>query len=225
MSAGPVAGGGRAGTSVVIFDLDGTVWDSEPGIVACLEHAFAELGLAVPARDELVANIGPPLRTMLSELGVPGDRLDDGVAAYRARYVTVGVFEASLYGGIVEALDELLADGHLLATATSKGEDPTRTMLDHFGIGDRFEVVGAATMDGVATTKAQVLARTLDALGRPDPAGCRMVGDRHYDVVGAAGFGISCIGATWGYGGADELRLAGAAALAGSPSELPDLLR
>lgn len=208
----------------VIWDLDGTVWDSEPGIAASLAHALRSLDMAVPPEEELRGFIGPPLKLMLGELGVPGERLDEGVAHYRERYLGIGVYEAELYDGAVDALDALAGDGHRLATATSKGEDPTHVMLEHFGIAGRFEVIGAATMDGVATTKAEVLGRTLAALGDPDPGDCTMVGDRHYDVTGSAAFGIGCIGATWGYGGADELRLAGAVALADRPVDVPPLV-
>jgi len=220
-----VCGGAwQGGTVFVIFDLDGTVWDSEPGIIGSLAHAFRGLDMPVPPHDELTANVGPPLRFMLAELGVPGDRLDDAVRLYRERYLSRGVFEATLYDGIVDVLDTLRTDGHTLATATSKGEDPTRVMVDHFGIRDRFRFIGAASMDGVATTKAQVLARTLEALGSPQASNCWMVGDRHYDVTGAAAFGVRCIGAAWGYGGADELRLAGAAAIAEAPGDVPLLV-
>jgi phosphoglycolate phosphatase len=206
---------------IVIFDLDGTVWDSEPGIVASLAHALVGLGLPVPAPADLVAHVGPPLRSMLAEVGVSDDRLDEGVRLYRERYLDVGVFEAALYDGVVDVLDGLLGDGHRLATATSKGEDPTWTMLEHFDIAGRFEVVGAASMDGSATTKVEVLARALDGLGSPDASACWMVGDRHYDVTGAAAFGIPCIGAAWGYGGADELLAAGAVAVADAPRDVP----
>ncbi len=205
---------------IVLLDLDGTVWDSEPGIVACLRHAFAELGLAVPDHEVLSGGVGPPLQTMLAELGVPGDRLDEGVAHYRERYLRAGVFEASLYEGVVEMLDGLAGSGHRLATATSKGEVPTRIMLDHFGLMGRFDVVGAATMDTTAVTKAQVLSRTLAALDDPPPDQCVLVGDRSYDVEGAAAHGLHCIGATWGYGGADELRMAGAELLAARPPDV-----
>lgn len=208
----------------VILDLDGTVWDSQRGIVACLEHALRGLGLAVPPHDHMVANVGPPLPMMLAELGVPEQRLDDGVRLYRERYLSQGVYEAELYDGVVEAFDRLQNSGHTLATATSKGEDPTLVMLEHFGIADRFAFVGAATMDGQATSKAQVLARTLVGLGSPDADACVMVGDRHYDVTGAATFGIGCIGAGWGYGGVDELRTAGAVAVAERPADVPPLV-
>jgi len=209
---------------IVLLDLDGTVWDSEDGIVRCVDHALATLGRTVPPRAHLVRAIGPPLRSMLEHLGVPEEQLDDGVAAYRDRYLTVGVYESALYPGVTDMLDRLAADGHTLATATSKGEVPTRTMLDHFGITDRFAAVGAATMDGVATTKTEVLARVLRLLGDPPGSTCRMVGDRHYDVLGAADHGIDCIGATWGYGGAEELRQAGAVALAHHPTDVPVLV-
>ncbi len=209
---------------IVLLDLDGTVWDSEEGIVRSMVHALESLDRTVPPRAHLVREIGPPLRSMLANLGVPDPLLDHGVDAYRERYLTTGVFESELYPGVVEMLDQLAEDGHTLATATSKGEVPTRTMLEHFGITERFAVVGAATMDGTATTKSAVLARTLSALGSPDADGCTMVGDRSYDVHGAAEHGIDCVGATWGYGGAEELREAGAAALAHRPGDVPGLV-
>lgn len=208
----------------VIFDLDGTVWDSEPGILACMAHALGELGVAVPDHEVLRSHIGPPLRTMLAEVGVPEPQLDDGVRLYRERYLTEGVFEASLYDGVVQLLDAVAHDGHVLSTATSKGEDPTLMMLEHFGIRDRFEVIGAATMDGAATSKSQVLGRTLDGLGDPARSTCVLVGDRDLDVLGAAAHGVDCIGAAWGYGGAEELAAAGAWAVAATPADVPALL-
>ena len=208
----------------VIFDLDGTVWDSEPGIVASLGYALRGLDMAVPPPDELASNVGPPLRTMLAELGIGEHRLDDGVRLYREHYLTEGVYQAELYDGIVEVFDVLQAAGHTLATGTSKGEDPTRIMLDHFGIAERFAVVGAASMDGVATTKAEVLALTLAGLGLPEPGDCVLVGDRHYDVMGAAALHIGCIGAAWGYGGEEELRMAGAPSIALLPADVPPLV-
>lgn len=208
----------------MIFDLDGTVWDSEPGILACMAHAMGELGLAVPDESVLRRHIGPPLRSMLADIGVPETSLDDGVRLYRERYLTIGVFEASLYEGVETLLDRVAADGHTLSTATSKGEVPTMTMLEHFGIVDRFEVIGAATMDGSATTKVEVLARTLERLDGPPPGTCVLIGDRDLDVAGAASHGLDCIGAAWGYGGAEELRSAGAWAIAASPADVPGLL-
>jgi len=210
---------------IVIFDLDGTVWDSEPGIVATLAHTFEAMGVDVPSPEVLASNVGPPLRVMLSELGIADDSLDEAFATYRRRYTSHGVYEATLYPGVVDLLDALAADGHRLATATSKGIDPTLTMLEHFGLLDRFEYIGAASMDGTVSTKDAVLAMTLEALGAPDAAECVLIGDRHYDVAGSAVHGIDCIGAEWGYGDADELHSAGAVAVAGSTADVLALLR
>ena len=208
----------------MIFDLDGTVWDSQEGIVGSLEHTFASYGMEVPDRSVLTANLGPPLQQMLAELGFPDDLVDGATLRYRERYVEWGAYQASLYPGIVEAIDTLAGVGHRLATATSKGEGPTHQMLEHFGIDDRFEVIGAATMDATAITKEAVLGRTQAALGDPGPAQCWMVGDRSYDVTGAATFGIDCIGVTWGYGSREELVGAGARQVVTRPSELPPLV-
>ena len=129
---------------IVIFDLDGTVWDSPPGIVGSLVHTFELLDMDVPDRDVLVRHVGPPLRSMLSELGVEDDHPDRAAVAYRDRYTRTGVYEAELYPGVVDLPDSLRGGGHRPATATSKGHDPTLIMLDHFGIHDRFDFVGAA---------------------------------------------------------------------------------
>jgi phosphoglycolate phosphatase len=209
---------------IVLFDLDGTVWDSERGIIGCMEHAFTALGLAVPPREVLESNVGPPLEVMLRDVGMPEELVDEGVLAYRDRYRTWGAFQADPYAGMPELLDELGGAGIRLATATSKGEEPTHLMLDHFGLARHFEVVGAATMDTTATTKERVLGRALAALGDPDPEQCVMIGDRHYDVEGAASHGIRCIGVSWGYGHGTELVDAGAAAVVHSPAELRDEL-
>ncbi len=205
---------------IVIFDLDGTVWDSIDGIAGSLEHTFESLDLPVPSRAELTANLGPPLQLMLAELGVPDELVDAATLRYRERYVSWGAYQAVVYPGIERLLDDLAADGHRLATATSKGEGPTRQMLEHFGLLERFEVVGAATMDASAITKPAVVDRALEGLGRPAPGECLMVGDRHYDVTGAAEHGIDCAGVTWGYGDATELRDAGAIAVADRPEEV-----
>lgn len=209
---------------IVIFDLDGTVWDSQAGIVGSLEHTFAAFDLVVPDRAVLAANLGPPLQQMLAELGIPAELVDEATLRYRERYVEWGAYESSLYPGVLDAIDAIAAAGHRLATATSKGEGPTHQMLEHFGIADRFEVIGAATMDATAITKEAVLERTLGGLGEPDPAECWMVGDRSYDVTGAARFDIACIGVTWGYGSADELHTAGARHVIDRPEQLPPLV-
>lgn len=209
---------------IAIFDLDGTVWDSMPGILGSLEYTFVAHNRMVPSRERLRSNIGPPLQLMLRELGFPEEEIDSATEAYRDRYSEWGAYEVELFPGVVDALEQLAARDVRLATATSKGVVAAEQMLEHLGICDRFEVIGAATMDTTAITKDAVLARTLDALGRPDPAHCLMFGDRRYDVEGAAAHGIDTVGVLWGYGSAEELSAAGAWRLADAPEDIPALV-
>lgn len=212
----------------VLFDLDGTIWDSLPGITASLAHALEEMDLVVPDDATLASNVGPPLRVMLGEFGIAEDRLDEAVAVYRRRYRTHGEFECTVFPGAVELLDELRGRGVRLATATSKGVEPTKRMLGHFGLADRFDVVAAAAMDGRSHRKIDVIADALSGLGHlpgpTDHAEVVMVGDRHYDIDGGRHFGMRTIGVSWGYGPDGELESAKATAVVGSFAELGALL-
>jgi phosphoglycolate phosphatase len=194
-----------AAFDLVLFDLDGTVWDSAPGIVDALTYTLAVMDLAPRSEDELASNLGPPLVEMLAGLGVPPERLGEGRDHYRSRYRTHGEFDVTVYPGIPELLDELREHGVRLATATSKGIDPTRRMLDHLGLTKRFDVIAGASMDESAHHKVDVIR---SALAQADPAENQrvaMVGDRHYDLDGGRSFGLTTVGVRWGYGSADEL--------------------
>ncbi len=197
----------------MLFDLDGTIWDSLPGIVACLAHTLEVIGVDVPDDETLAANIGPPLLEMLAHFGVPDERLSDARIAYRDRYQRLGEFECTVYPGAHELLAALRDAGIRLATATSKGVEPTLRMLDHFELAPYFEVVGAASMDASAHHKVDVITAALDGLDDSsalDRSRVTMVGDRHYDIDGGHTHDLRTIGVTWGYGSRDELEASAA---------------
>jgi phosphoglycolate phosphatase len=193
----------------VLLDLDGTIWDSLPGIVRSLAHALEAVGLPVPDETVLASNVGPPLDVMLAIQGVPADRLVEARTAYRDRYQRLGEFECEVYPCAAELLDDLRAHRVRLATATSKGVEPTRRMLDHFDLTRRFDVIAAATMDATAHHKIDVVAAALADLSPYDPARTALVGDRSFDVDAGREMGITTVGVTWGYGSLDELRAHG----------------
>lgn len=203
----------------VIFDLDGTIWDSAPGILASLDHAFTVTGYPPP--PDLVRFIGPPFETAFRAEGFSPEEIKVLMKVYRDHYWEVGAFITTVYPGIVELLDDLAAQGYRLATATSKPEPTARRMLEHLGHTHRFEVIGGATFDMSRATKSAVLGYTLGQLGENRSI---MIGDRYHDVEGAAEYGLDCIGVRWGYSAGDELQKAGARWIIDEPKQIMDIV-
>jgi phosphoglycolate phosphatase len=208
----------------VLIDLDGTISDSSPGIARSLRHAFGVCGYPPPTDEQVRHMIGPPFEISFPTLGIPIDDIERVVLAYRERYEDVGLFENEMYPGIPEMLDDLAAAGHTLSIATAKPEPTARRIVEHFGLADRFAVQAGATVEVGAgrRTKADVINYALIELrlGPSDLARVVMVGDRDHDVEGAHLNGIDCIGVTWGFGSAEELTEAGAAAIVDVPDEV-----
>jgi phosphoglycolate phosphatase len=208
----------------VLFDLDGTISESEPGICGTLKLAIASVGVAVPDDEALRTAIGPPFAIGLPAIGVPDDLVDEVTAAYRAIYEHTGLYDTRLYDGVPDMLDALSDGGCTLCVATSKPESSAVRVIEHLGLFDRFKVIGAASDDYLRHTKADVIAHVLDELGLVGPDELVMVGDRRFDVEGAAAHGIDAIGVTWGYGSVTELRDAGAWAIADRPREVVGII-
>jgi phosphoglycolate phosphatase len=210
----------RGRRSALLVDLDGTLTDPAEGIVGCFRLALEALGQRPPPAAELRWIIGPPLRRSFARvLGETGDP-EEALRIYRGRYSTEGLFEASLYAGASAALADLRAKGTRLFLCTAKPIVFARRILTHFDLGLYFEAAYGAELDGRYDDKGDLIGRILDEQGL-EPDDCCMWGDREHDVVAARRHGIPTIGALWGYGGADELRAAGAAALCESPAQVP----
>ena len=213
----------------VLLDLDGTLSDSEPGILSSLQWACEQEGFPVPTDVEVRSVIGPPFEIGLPSIGIPDDALERVINTYRDRYTRIGAFENTLYDGIIEMLDALAGLGLSLSIATAKPEQTAHPILDYFGISERFDVRAGATLTTERRTKAQVIdfaLRELEIHADPDLGDhVIMVGDRDHDVHGAMHHGIACIGVNWGYGSIHELLSAGAVELADSPGEVVDLVQ
>ncbi len=124
--------------TVLLFDLDGTLTDSAPGIHASFRYAFAELGLGSPAPEFLATVVGPPLLDSMLAYGLPPDTAQRAVAAYRSRYDVIGYRENTPFAGVPALLADLSAAGRTLAVATSKNERIANRILEHFGLRDHF---------------------------------------------------------------------------------------
>jgi phosphoglycolate phosphatase len=204
---------------LVLFDLDGTLVDSSPGIFSSVRHAARELGLPAPTPEQLRAMVGPPLQDGFAlVLGVPVADVGRAVAAYREHYAAGALLDVTVHDGIPELLAALGRGGATLAVATSKPEPFAVRVLEHAGLLPAFASVHGATMDGSVRHKDQVVAAALAAHpGGRDPV---LVGDRSHDVLGAAAHGLPCIGAGWGPAEDGELEAAGAAAIAATPADV-----
>lgn len=207
----------------ILFDLDGTLTDSGEGIINCVIYALERFGLPIPSRDSLRYFVGPPLHESFIKQGVPADQAEKAVAVYRERYIPIGKFENTPYPGIRELLETLKAEGHTLYVATSKPEQISIDVLEHFDLAKYFDRICGATMDTSRSNKEAVIAYLLEQNGRTD--NIIMVGDTKFDVIGAKAHGIPCIGVSWGYGEIQDMLEAGASAIVNSTEELLDLIR
>ena len=207
-------------TQALFFDLDGTLIDSEPGILGGIAHTLDALGHPPLSREALLPWIGPPLRDSYEAL-FDGDRAraEQAVALYRERYDARGWREHSVYADIPETIAALQAAGHRLAVVTSKNEGFARRILESLPFGAAFETVVGASDDGTRRYKRELIAEALSRLALT-AADATMIGDRRYDMEGARQHGMRGIGVLWGFGAADELRAAGADVVVDSPAAL-----
>lgn len=207
----------------ILFDLDGTLTDSGEGIMNCAALALERLGIPIPPRDTLRVFVGPPLHDTFRQFGVPEDQVDEAIRIYRSRYVPVGKFENTPYPGIRELLEKLRAQGNRLYVATSKPEEMAVEVLEHFDLAHFFDHICGASLDRSRIAKDAVISYLLQLHGADGQM--VMVGDTVFDVLGAAAHGIPAVGVAWGYGSVEEMKKAGAAAIAVTMDELLSILQ
>jgi phosphoglycolate phosphatase len=209
---------------LALFDLDGTLIDSERGIAGSMRHAFAAMGHESPPRETLRSWIGPPLRqTFPHVVGDDHDRIEQAVAHYRERFDTLGWAEHDVYAGIEDVVRAVHATRCALAIVTTKVLPQASRIVAHLPFGDCFARIYGPGLDGRHCEKSDMIATALRDFGIA-AAEAVMIGDRHFDIEGARANGVRAIGVRWGFGSIDELREAGADALAESPGHLAALL-
>ncbi len=208
-------------TGFVLLDLDGTLIDSQPGILASCLAALRALGHDPDETFDIRGAIGPPLEDMMQVLlrSYGDDRVDEAVDAYRRHYGEIGLFGSVPYPGIDTALEEMRKRGLRLYLATSKRETFARRILDHLNFTPYFDGLYGSAPGGGLDHKPELLAHILSEQGL-SPSLCLMVGDRRYDIAGAHAVGMRALGVLWGYGAREELETAGADQLVEAPADL-----
>ena len=203
----------------ILFDLDGTLTQSEEGICNCARYAAERMGLPAPDESTLRKFIGPPLFGSFQQyMGLSPEKAQEAIEIYRERYNTVGLFENRVYPGIRYTLRALKKAGAHLGVVTGKPIGPTTRILAHFGLGKWMESVVSAADN--RADKEHLIRQALP----PDVSEVWMVGDRCFDMEGGVAFGAHTLGVTYGYGSEEELRSSGAERIARSPREIAEIL-
>jgi phosphoglycolate phosphatase len=230
-------------SQLVLWDLDGTLYESGQGIRNGLLYAIRMMGLAQPDLATLNAMIGPPLRDSFQRFfGLSPDQANTAIRHYRVYYVKKGLYEGSPYPGVRETLAALKQEGKILTVATSKPWIFAHRVLGHYQLRSYFDTVLGCYRNGRLDSKNEVIQAVLehyqgikplakgrllgDALTRPlgNDFKSVMIGDRFYDVEGAKAHGIDTIGVSYGYGTSEELLNSGAVAVVHQPGQLLDIL-
>ena len=195
----------------LIFDLDGTLTDSKPGIVGCLRKVLDARGMG--DQGPLGRFVGPPVEAWSVELLPDGS--DEERAAlvrdYRKCYDREGWQNNSVFAGVRAMLADLARKGFPLYVCTSKPEHFALRILDYFELSGQFAAIYGDKAEFASHSKVDLLAKLLlEQSLRADMTW--MIGDRIYDVEAAHANGIRCLAAGWGYGSAEELAVADAVA-------------
>ena len=207
----------------ILFDFDGTLFDTVEGITKSIQYALRKHGREEPL-DRLRCFAGPPLVDKFMEVfGVSQAEAEQLVVDFRERYVPVGVYESRPFPGIRGLLDALRAAGLKTAVATSKPQPMAELLLDRANMRDCFDAVAGSSPGLNNEKKWQIVMRAME-LCASEPADTVLIGDTKYDALGAARAGIPCIGVAWGYAEPGELEEAGAEQIVQNMDELLALL-
>ena len=205
----------------ILFDLDGTLTDSGPGITNSVAYALKKWNIEEKDINVLRKFVGPPLDASFAKYyGFSKEKCVQAIQYYREYYLTKGIYENQVYDGMEELLKWLRDTGRRAIVATSKPEPSAIHVLEYFHMDSYFDIIAGATMDGSRVEKSDVIRYALDRAGMRDLSGVVMVGDRENDIQGAKANGLDSIGVLYGYGSREELEEAGAMQIAETVEDL-----
>ena len=195
----------------ILFDMDGTVTDSAPGIINSIMYALEKFHITVEDRSFLRKFVGPPIKDSLKKYyNFPDEDCTRAVIYFREYFTEKGMYENDVYDGMIQVLEQIKESGRRTILATSKPEEHAIQIAKYFRIDQYFDFIAGATMDSSRIKKADVITYALESCGIDDLSSAVMVGDREYDIFGAKETGLDSIGVLYGYGGREELEHAGA---------------
>jgi phosphoglycolate phosphatase len=212
--------------TTILWDLDGTIINSSPGVYASFNHTFKTVGMPELTPAEMQPFMGPPLRTTFQEiLGLDHEQTEECLAIYRDYYLKQGgALNCELYPGVIETIQKSKAAGITNSLATSKAERGTKLVGEHFDFLKYFDVLGTAANDETRNSKTDVITYAFSELQKinADPSRVILVGDRIHDIEGARHHNLEVVLVKWGFGNQQEWDLADY--LVEDASELQEIL-
>ena len=210
---------------VLLFDLDGTLIDSEPGILQCLKETSLEYGVETQSDECLREFIGPPIGQALYKMLSLTNESDipHAVATYRKYYSDHGVLNCSLYPGILELLDKMDGSQFEMFIVTSKAQIYAEQIAKHHRIAQFFRGIYGPELTGTQQLKSASIEQLLQD-HHHSAVDCIMIGDRENDITAAKVHQMKTLAVLWGYGSREELTAAGASNFVSTPYELFELM-
>ncbi len=192
-------------SSVVAFDMDGTLIDSAADIGAAVNRMRVSFGLAPLPRESVVRMVGSGARVLVARAlaDTPGADLDEAFRRYRHEYDTHLIVETRLYPGVQDTLEALKSAGFRLAVFTNKPSVSTQFILKGLGIDAFFPAVVGADSGFPLKPEPDALYHILKETGT-DAAGSWMVGDNWTDIDSGRAAGFRTAYCAWGYGAPDR---------------------
>ena len=209
----------------ILFDLDGTITDSGEGITKSVQYALKSFDIKVDNLGDLNKFIGPPLKDSFKKYyNFDDEKAELGLKKYREYYAEKGIFENSLYDGVVELLEELKKNNKTIVLATSKPEVYAKQILEYFKVDKYFTFAAGSDFEETRVKKGEVIKYALEEAKISDLSKVVMIGDREHDIIGAKENNIKSIGVLYGYGDVVELTQARAEYIAKTPKEILNIV-
>lgn len=189
---------------IFLFDLDGTLTDSQEGIINAFKYTIKKMNLEKRDDNSLRKYIGPPLNeTFKGDFNLDDEKVNKAIDYFREYYREQGKYENIPYVGIRELLKQI-SKNNTLAVATSKVEDQAIAIIKHFDL-DYFDLISGSSEDSSRTSKEEIMKYTLNELKVEDESKVFMIGDRYTDINASHKIGANSIGVLWGFGSREEL--------------------
>ena len=217
--------------NTILFDFDGTICDTSPGIFASMQKVCDKYGLPY-GKETFVKMIGPSLQESFTKIfHLPESEVRNAIKVYRDYYSSEGMYLCEPYKGVKELILSLREAGKRIFVATSKPEVYTKKIIERKGISDLFDFVGGADMEEKnRINKVDVINYVLESQSTSDAGVCNsrdsvlMIGDRSYDIIGAHKAGLKAMGILWGFGDTAEFEQCGADYICATPEDVAKLL-